>query len=313
MARIAKPEALKRGDTIAVVAPGSAPKLKYLKLGIKRLKRTGFNIYIHPQCFFKKGYLAGEDRMRAKALMEVFVDDSIKAIFCARGGNGCIRLLKYLDFDLIKSNPKIFVGYSDITVLLQAFSKGGFVTFHGPMTAVDFAYGYYKFSLNNLLSVIMKTESIGKLKNPKRLGPIKRHCPGKAEGIITGGNISLLSKLVGTGFMPSFKNKIVFLEDIDEEPYRLDGYLSHLFLATDISLAAGFVIGQFVDCNPTRRTQPSLRLDEVIDEYFGSLRVPVITNVACGHGTQNLTIPIGVKCYIDADKKIFKITEKAVR
>ncbi len=313
MARIAKPEALKKGDTIAIVAPGSSPKLKYLKLGVKRLRQSGFNVYVHPQCFLKKGYLAGDDRTRANALIEMFVDDSIKAVFCARGGNGSIRLLRFLDLDLIKTNPKIFVGYSDITVLLHAFSNGGFVTFHGPMPAVNFSCGNYKFSLDNLLNVIMTTEPIGKLKNPKRLGPIKKYRPGKVEGIITGGNISLLNNLVGTGFLTSFKNKIVFLEDIHEEPYRLDGYLSHLFLATDISQAAGFVIGQLVDCNPTRRTRPSLRLDEIIDEYFGSLRVPVITNVACGHGTQNLTIPVGVKGYIDAGKKIFGITEKAVR
>jgi muramoyltetrapeptide carboxypeptidase len=313
MARITKPEALKRGDTIAVVAPGSAPKLKYLKLGIKRFKQSGFNVYIHPQCFFKKGYLAGDDKIRAKALMEVFANDNIKAVFCGRGGYGCIRLLRFLDFDLIKSNPKIFVGYSDVTVLLQAFSKDGFITFHGPMLSVDFAHRSYKFSLENLLNIIMTTEPVGELKNPKRLGPIKKYLHGKAEGIITGGNLSLLNKLVGTRFMPSFKNKIVFLEDVDEEPYRLDGYLSHLFLATDISQAAGFVIGQLVDCNPTHRTQPSLRLDEVFNEYFGNMRVPVITNFACGHGTQNHTIPIGVKGYIDADKKTFKITEKAVR
>lgn len=313
MARIVKPDALKKGDTIAVIAPGSTPKLKYLKLATKRLKLSGFNVYIHPQCFLRKGYLAGDDKTRAEALMEVFADDRFKAVFCARGGYGCFRLLKLLDFDLIKSNPKIFVGYSDITVLLLAFSNGGFVTFHGPMPTVDFTYRNYKFSLKNLLNVLTMNKPVGRLKNPRRLGPLKRHSPGKAGGIITGGNISLLNKLVGTKFMPSFKNKIVFLEDIEEEPYCLDGYLSHLFLATDISQAAGFILGRFVDCNPTRRTQPSLSLDEVIKEYFGNLDVPVITNVACGHGTQNLTIPIGVKGYIDADRKLFEITEKAVR
>jgi muramoyltetrapeptide carboxypeptidase len=313
MARIAKPEALKRGDTIAVVAPSSAPRLKYLKLGIKRLELSGFNVYFHPQCFLREGYLAGDDKARAKALTEVFTDNRFKAVFCARGGYGCLRLLRFLDFDLIKSNPKIFVGYSDITVLLQAFSNGGFVTFHGPMPAVDFTYRNYRFSLQNMLNVISKTEPTGKLRNPERLGSFKKYRPGKAGGIITGGNISLLDKLVGTRFMPSFKNKIVFLEDTEEEPYRLDGYLSHLFLATDISKAAGFALGKFVNCNPTRRTQPSLALDEVIREYFGSLNVPVVTNVACGHGTQNLTIPIGVKGYIDAERKSFGITEKAVR
>ena len=312
MAGITKPKALHRGDTIAIVAPASKPRTAHLKIGVRRLKAAGYDVFVHPQCRQSRGYLAGDDRTRADALMEVFAEDKYKAVFCARGGFGCARLLPYLDFKLIKSKPKIFIGYSDITILLQAFNINGFVTFHGAMPSVELSRRVYRYSFDSLLNVITSTRPIGRLHNPKHIGVFKKYRPGKATGIITGGNLSLMQKLIGTEYMPSFKNKIVFLEDTEEDPYRIDGYLSHLFTATDISQAAGFIFGDWIDCKITNRTKPSLTLDQVLKDYFGGLNVPIITNVACGHGRQNLTIPLGVKAFMDADKKIIEITEKAV-
>jgi len=307
-----KPPRLRQGDMIAIVTPASpGPKTK-LMLGVKRLQQAGFNVHIHNQSFNKRGYLAGDDKSRAQALMDVFNDDRIRAVFCARGGFGCARLLEFIDIKSIIKNPKIFIGYSDITILLQAFSKSGLVTFHGPMPAIDLARANYKFGLQNVLKAVTLSQPLGRLQNPKKLGPFKKYRPGRARGIITGGNLSLLQKLIGTEFRPSFKDKIVFLEDTLEEPYRIDGYLGHLFAATDIAQAAGFIFGEWVNVRITRRNYPSLTLNQVIDDYFGRLKVPIITNVACGHGRQNLTIPLGVKAFIDADNKTIEIIERAV-
>lgn len=307
-----KPRRLRQGDKIAIIAPASPGPKSKLMLGVRRLRQAGFEVYIHPYSYDRRGYLAGKDERRARALMEVFTDHRIRAVFCARGGFGCARLLEHVDLKSIFANPKIFVGYSDITILLQAFSNGGFATFHGPMPAIDLARANYKFALENLLKAITSPQPLGRLHNPRKLGPFKKYHGGRASGIITGGNISLLQKLIGTKFMPSFKNKIVFLEDTLEEPYRIDGYLGHLFASTDIARAAGFIFGEWVNVKITRRNYPSLTLDQVIDDYFGKLKVPILTNVACGHGRQNLTIPLGVKAKVDADKKVIEILESAV-
>lgn len=304
--------ALRKGDTIAVVAPaGPSPKAA-LALGVKRLEHAGFKVYVHPQCYKRRGYLAGSDESRAAALMKVFTDNRFQAVLCARGGYGCARLLKYLDLKRIKANPKIFVGFSDITILHHAFLKNGFITFQGAMPSIDLCRKNYKFNLDNLLRALTSTKPLGRLANPRSLGSFKKFHNGKATGILTGGNLSLLVKLIGTEFMPSFKNKIVMLEDTDEEPYRIDGYLAHLFNATDIARAAGFVFGEWVNVKIRNRTWPSLTLNQVLDDYFGKMKVPILTNVACGHGKNVLTIPLGVRARIDADNKIFEIIEKAV-
>jgi muramoyltetrapeptide carboxypeptidase len=260
----------------------------------------------------KRGYLAGDDRSRARALNKAFADKRYKAIVCARGGFGCTRILKYLDMKLIKANPKIFVGYSDITVLHQAFMKAGFVTFHGAMPSIDLCRKNYIYNLDNLVKALCSSKPLKQLNNPKRLGGFKRYSGGKASGVLTGGNISLLTKLIGTEYMPSFKNKIVLLEDTDEEPYRIDGYLSHLFETTDIAKARGFIFGEWVKVGVTNRNKLSLTLDQVLNDYFGRLKAPILANVACGHGKNVLTIPLGIRAFIDADKKVFEITERAV-
>jgi muramoyltetrapeptide carboxypeptidase len=313
MARTVKPPRLKPGDTIAIIAPAGTPKPANLKLGVARIKKLGYNVYVHPQCRLRRGYLAGDDKTRAAALMEVFADSRFKAILAARGGFGCQRLIRYLDLDIIKAHPKIFVGYSDLTVLLHAFNSLGMVTFHGPMPAIDFADNHPQFGLTNLFNILTGKSCPTQLRNPPKAGPFKIYHEGKASGILTGGNLSLLNKLAGTPYMPSFKNKLVFLEDTGEEPYRLDSYLAHLFMATDITKAAGFIFAPFYDCKITKRTFPSSTVAQVFDDYFSGLKVPIITNVACGHGDQNLTLPIGIKAAIDTNMKQITLLESAVK
>jgi muramoyltetrapeptide carboxypeptidase len=312
MARTVKPPRLKPGDTIAIIAPAGYPNPADLKLAAQRLKNHGYDVYIHPQCRLHRGYLAGNDKTRAQALMQVFVDKRIKAIFAARGGYGCQRILKYLDLDIIKANPKIFVGYSDLTVLLHAFNQQGLITFHGPMPAIDFSGRAYLFGLTNLLRVISGNDIPIELQNPLAEGKFKVYHKGEAEGVLTGGNLSLLSKLAGTSFMPSFKDKLVFIEDLNEKIYRIDSYLAHLFMTTDIAKAAGFIFAPLYGCKIGKNPRFDLTLSQVLDDYFDDLKVPIITNVACGHGNQNLTLPIGIKAVIDTGKLRFKLLESAV-
>ncbi len=313
MARTVKPSRLYKGDTIAIIAPAGKPDHADLKKAAFRIKKIGYNVFVHPQCSLRRGYLAGDDKARADALNEMFASKRIKAIFSARGGYGCQRLINYLDFDTIKNNPKIFIGYSDLTILLHAFNSLGFVTFHGPMPAIDFSGKPYKFGLTNMFQIFSDTSYPMLIRNPRSAGSFKVFRQGRAEGILTGGNLSLLQKLIGTPFMPSFREKLVFLEDIDEEPYRLDSYLAHLFLATDIAQAAGFIFAPFYDCKITKRTFPSLTVKQVLNDYFGELKVPILTNVACGHGSENITLPIGVKAAINTEKKQFTLLESAVK
>lgn len=313
MARTIKPLRLAPGDTIAIIAPAGYPNPDDLRVGARRITKKGYNIYIHPQTQLHRGYLAGDDKSRAKAMMEVFADKRVKAIFAARGGYGCQRIIKYLDLDVIKSNPKIFVGYSDLTLLLHAFNSYGLVTFHGPMPAIDFAGRAYLYGLTNLLDILSGKFDRFDLKNPRSTGRFGIYRKGKAEGILTGGNLSLLSKMAGTSFMPKFTNKLVFLEDLNEKIYRIDSCLAHLFMTTDIAAAAGFILAPFYGCKIGKNTRLDLSLSRVFDDYFGGLKVPIITNVACGHGNENLTLPIGIRAAIDTENKRFSLLESAVK
>jgi muramoyltetrapeptide carboxypeptidase len=179
------------------------------------------------------------------------------------------------------------------------------------MPSIDICRKNYHYNLISFINAISFNQPIGKLENPDSL-KMKTYHGGRAEGILVGGNISLLDKLIGSVYLPSFKNKIVLLEDTDEEPYRIDGYLGHLFENTDINQASGFVIGEWVKVGIAKRNKPSLSLKQVFDDYFKELNVPIITDVACGHGQNVLTIPLGVKVFVDADKKHFEIIERAV-
>lgn len=260
----------------------------------------------------KLGYMAGDDRSRADALNAAFADKDISAIFCARGGFGSLRILQYLDFDIIRANPKIFVGYSDITVLLLAiYKKTRMVTIHGPMPAVEFGRRLRRFTVENFFKAIESNLPPGPIEEPAGY-KMMRIGSGVAEGRIIGGNLSLMTKLIGTGFLPSFKGKIVFFEDTEEEAYRMDGYLSQLFAATDFGQAKGYIIGEFPRTEPRYGYSSGWSVKQVIKDYFSALDRPCIYGFPCGHGAEKITIPIGVKTVLDADKKSVSIKEAGV-
>jgi muramoyltetrapeptide carboxypeptidase len=311
MAGVIKHKKLGAGSNIAVLAPAGPPRAERLKRGAALLKKHGYNIRIYPQVYRKRGYLAGDDKIRAQAVMDAFSDKSIDAIFAARGGFGCQRILPLLDFNIIEANPKPLIGYSDLTILLLSiYHKCGFVTFHGPMTEVDFGKHPSRFQIDHFFKALESPEPIGFIPTASgyRYGTLSG---GKARGEIIGGNISLINKLVGTGFLPSFKNKVVFLEDTEEQPYRIDGYLAHIFLGTDLADAAGFIIGE-ITRSEARNKAESLSLKQVLKDYFANIGKPVITGYACAHGREKITIPIGIKVAIDAEKKTLEFLEAGV-
>jgi muramoyltetrapeptide carboxypeptidase len=312
MARTIRPKRLQAESNIAIIAPAGPPPLGRLLKGLKFLQEHGFRTRVFPQVRRRMGYLAGEDKARAAAIMEAFSDKSIDGIFAARGGYGCLRLLPHLNFDTIRRNPKVFVGYSDLTVLLLSIYKEcGFVTFHGPMPAVEFGRRLRDYTVRHFFGAIEEPDPIGPIRKPARYrwGKINS---GRARGIIIGGNLSLMARMVGSGFLPSFKNRIVFLEDTEEEPYRLDAYLAQLFMSTDITKASGFIIGEMTRTEARYGHIKGWSAERVIKDYFSRLKQPVITGFPCGHGREKITIPIGVRAQIDADKKTVEILESGV-
>jgi muramoyltetrapeptide carboxypeptidase len=313
MADAIKPVKLGPGSTVAIIAPAGPPKSDRLRKGRKFLEKHGYKIRIMPQVRRKFGYLAGNDRMRAQAIADSFADDSIDGILAARGGYGCLRLLRHIDFDVIRRNPKALVGYSDLTALLLSIYKAcGLVTFHGPMAAIEFGRPLRNYTVEHFFRAIESPAPLGAIARPigYKLGTINR---GIAEGVIIGGNLSLMARMVGTGFQPPFRDKIVFIEDTEEEPYRLDAYLAQLFLSTDIADAAGFIIGEMTRTEPRYGHLKGWSADQVIKDYFGRMAQPIITGFPCGHGKEKITVPIGTRVRIDADKKMVEFLESGVR
>ncbi len=308
-----KPSRLKMGDTIGVLSPASPVNRRKLNLGILKLKKLGFKVFLDRNVLAKRGFLAGEDKLRADAINSMFADPKIKAILSARGGYGTLRILDLLDYNLIKKNPKILVGFSDITALhLALYKKCNLVTFHGPMVGSDFSK-LSEYNKNYFLKAVSQTKPIGKIQNSKKIGNWKVITPGKASGKISGGNLTLICRLLGTQYKPDFNGKILFLEDINSEPYQIDSLLAQLQLTGVLDRAQGVILGEFYDFRPGKGESSRGALREVFEDYFKHRPYPVIYPVSCGHGKDKITIPLGVKVSIDTFKKIFSIDEAGVK
>jgi muramoyltetrapeptide carboxypeptidase len=313
MADSIKPRKLGPGSTVAIIAPAGPPKADRLQKGLKMLREHGYKPKVYPQVRRHMGYLAGDDRERASAIMEAFSDKSVDGILASRGGYGCLRLLPYIDFKILRRNPKVFVGYSDLTVLLLSiYKKCNFVTFHGPMTAVEFGRRPRDYTNGHFFRAIEDQGPLGAIKKPigYKLTALNG---GSAEGVIVGGNLSLIARMAGTVYLPAFAGKIVFIEDTEEEPYRLDAYLAQLFLATDITKAAGFILGEFTRTESRYGHVKGWSAERVLRDYFSHLKQPVLNGFPCGHGKEKITIPIGVRVRLDANRKLVTFIESGVR
>lgn len=312
--QLRKAPRLKAGATVALIAPCSPPTEEKISKALANLDALGFKIVEGKSLRARLGYLAGSDQERLADLHWAFQDPAIDAVWCVRGGYGASRLLPDLDYDLIRKHPKPFIGYSDVTALhLAIHARTGLVTFHGQVAGGDFPEG----TVEHFKAVVMDAADKHVIAAPREGFPDEAYRPftittGKAQGVLTGGNLALLSALAGTAFAPVFKNKIAFIEDVGEQPYRLDRMFTQLLQATDLSKAAGIALGVFNECQP-KPDSPSLSLPDTLRDRLAGLGIPVAYGIPFGHVSYQATLPYGVRAELDATAQTLTILEAAVR
>ncbi len=282
------PARLELGDTIGMVAPSSPFDHQAFQLGIAVLEKKGFRVTVPDNLFSEKGYLAGSDKQRALQLNDSFANPAIKAILCARGGFGALRILPFLDYDLISRNPKILIGFSDVTALLAVlYFKCHLMTFHGPVAT---SLGCAPSETQNAFFKAILGKGALQIKSPQ---PICLN-PGIVTGPLAGGNLTTLCHLVGTAFAPDLSDHILLLEDRGEATYRIDRMLFHMKLAGCFDNLAGLALGTFEGCGPTESVYT------IVKNIFKTKDIPIAGGFEIGHGTQNLTVPLGVRVEFDA-------------
>ncbi len=311
-----RPPRLKVGDTIGLVSPASAIyEREPFAIATESLQALGFKVKEGKYLRARLGRFAGSDVQRAEDLNALFADPEVNGILAITGGSGATRILKLLDYELIRRHPKCLAGYSDITALINAiYMRSGVVTFHAPLGVSewnDFSVGYFR-------RVLMEGEAVT-FKNPaerdgllaQTRGRIQTIRGGRARGRLLGGNLAVLTTLLGTPFLPDFRGAILFIEEINEYIYRVDRMLSHLRLAGVFDQLAGVVIGQFTDCKPGDGFG-SLPLDDVFDDYFKGLNIPVFSGSLFGHTKLKFTLPVGLDAEMDADNGTLMLLQPAV-
>jgi muramoyltetrapeptide carboxypeptidase len=274
---------------IGIAAPASPFDRATLERGVQVLRDMGFEAVVPEEIMAAERYLAGPDSRRAALLQRLFEDDRIDAVICARGGYGCLRILPLLDCARIAAHPKVFVGFSDVTALLAAITQRcGFAAFHGPVVT-SLADGV-ESTRESLLAAL--ASGTGATLRPAAAVMVR---PGRAAGVVCGGNLTTLCHLIGTPFQPSFRGRILFLEDRGEAPYRIDRMLTQLRLAGCLEGVRGLALGSFTDCGAC---------DEVLGifgERFADAAIPILAGLPVGHAEPNLTVPFGVNAVLDAD------------
>ena len=299
-----RPKRLQPGDTIGIVAPSSPPNQADLEHSLAFLEQLGLKWKLGRHVYNVNGYLAGTDDERLQDLEAMFADPSISGIICARGGYGSARYTDRLDLQLIQENPKVFWGFSDITFLHTAMGKySNLVTFHGPMLESCVAKDtFHELSAKMFQQLFEPME----LHYTEEISPLTVLSGGSAQGELVGGNLSLLADTLGTRFEIDTKGKLLFIEDIGEEPYRVDGMLNQLRMAGKLADAVGVIIGDFSDAEP-KKEKRTLSLDEVFRHYLGGLSKPVVEGFKIGHCEPHFAIPLGVEAMLDADRKTLTI------
>lgn len=307
------PTALRKKATIGIVSPASPQRdMSRLDKGIRYLEGLGYTVVVGDHARSRHaGYLAGTDDQRLADLHAMFSDKRIDAIFCARGGYGSARLLNRLDYGLIRRNPKILVGYSDITSLqLALWHKARLVTFSGAMPSVDMVDNIDPLSEEQFWRVLTSRRPLGRLPQP---WPITSVQDGEAEGRLLGGNLSVLVSLLGTDFMPSLRGSILALEDIGEETYRIDRMLVQLLHATVRRRPAGIAYGFWSQSARPQGSTPHRDVSEVLAERCDLTRGPIISDLMYGHERTKLTLPFGVRARISSRTASMQLLESAVQ
>jgi muramoyltetrapeptide carboxypeptidase len=311
------PARLRPGDTIGLINPSGAvyERTPYEETH-ERLHALGFQVKEGEHLRARYGHMAGTPQQRADDLHAMFRDPEVAGILAMTGGSGANRVLPLLDYDLIAEHPKFLGGFSDVTALITAVHvRTGLVTFHSPLGRSE----WNAFSVEHFHAVAMDTQD-HTLRNVQVTGDdqvpqdgrITTLNGGMAQGPLIGGNLAVLTSLAGTPYWPSFDGAILFLEDVNEYIYRIDRMLSTLMLTGALERVAGVVLGGFTDCKPSEGSFGSLTLDEVFDDYFGGLGVPVYWGAQFGHVRRKFTLPVGVQAEIDADAGTLRLLESAV-
>lgn len=306
-----KGKAIKIGDTIGLIAPSSPTSPERVDLAKEALENMGFKVKMGKTCYERYGYLAGNDKLRAEDLNRMFQDEEVDGIICLRGGYGAAKMLPYINYECIGKNPKVFVGYSDITAIHGVLNKiCNLLTIHGPMVSSDMIDDFDEFSRVSLFNMIMKNEIKGFLENPEG-EEIKCLVPGRAKGQIVGGNLALITSLIGTPYEIDTRDKILFIEDVDEEPYRVDRMLTQLLLSGKLKEVSGIILGDFSNSEP-KNPDESLTLIQVFNDIIKPLGKPTIYNFKAGHCSVKATLPLGAMACIDGEGCTIEIKESAV-
>jgi muramoyltetrapeptide carboxypeptidase len=304
--KVVKPAALRKGDVVGVFAPSGVVSDETIEKSVRNIEALGFKPKLAPNIRAARGNYAGLAVERAADVHAMFANAEVKALWAARGGSGCAAILPLLDYARIRRTPKIVVGYSDITALLLALYRHcGLVCFHGPVAASTPS----DFSVKHLTAMLMEPRAqyafdASSIANGRTL------FTGVAEGVLIGGNLSIVSALVGTPYAAQLDGALLFLEEVREAPYRIDRMLTQLRQSDALRRVAGVMMGSCRECVPTDK-EPSLSLDETLDEHFQALRVPAVSGLSFGHVPQQWTLPIGIRARLDAELQTLTLLESA--
>lgn len=311
-----KPPRLKSGDTVALVNPASAIAHRMdIEIAIESFQALGLKVKTGENLTQRRGYFAGTDQERASDLNRALQDPDVSAVVALRGGWGSARILPLVDYQAIVDSPKIILGYSDVTALLLAiYSRTGVVTFHGPVGLGP----WNPFSVDYLKKVLFEGATVT-FRNPRHIGSnltqvrnrIQTLTPGKASGHLLGGNLTVLTSIVGSQYLPDWTGAILFLEDVGENIYRIDRMLTQLKLAGILDEISAFVFGKCSDCKPGEG-YGSLTIEEVLEDHIKPLGIPAWRGSMIGHLAEKFTVPEGVRAEIDASTGVIRMLESAV-
>jgi len=308
---ITRPGRIARGDTVGVVAPAWSFDPVKFKAGVKLLKGLGFKVKYDRAIFSKYWSMAGHDEQRAGQINRMFADKAVKAIFCAKAGYGSIRTIPYLNRKVIAGNPKIFVGYSDITILLAYLQRiANIVVFHGPVVSSEMHRDMSNLTLEYLVRSLMEPFPLGAVSFPG----MKTIRSGRATGRLVGGNLSMLMSAIGTPYDIDTDFKILFIEDVGEDMETIDNFLLHLKLAGKFRRIRGIVFGRMVDCRDDSGRKYKIR--DIVNDTLGDLSIPVVYGFPSGHARgrgANVTVPLGVSVTLDTGKPSLIFNEAGVK
>lgn len=310
------PKRLAPGDTVMLIAPAGPPDREQVMRFKDHIEQRGYKVKLRDDMFDVEGYLAGSDERRAEEFNEAFADPEVDGVLAVRGGYGCMRMMPLIDWEVVRKNPKLLLGYSDITALHAGMNKVGVVSFHGPGPASGLGSkdGPTEFTGKYVLQAVEASPESPAgpytVEVPKDVAEVSSFGKGKATGRLVGGNLSLISALEGTPYAIDTKDAILMIEDVNEAPYRIDRMIQQLKLAGKLDQLKGAVLGKFTeDFVREDKLTDDKRYDTtgVLRQYFADLGVPVLVNFPIGHYPQNCTVPLGGEVEIDADAKTLRI------